>query len=127
MTRRRDYKRAGRQFTSEGQARSGLTAVFDSMMDGTGCIVSHTGWSWEETVYDIGMRRADLAHQTYAHVVYGIDDIYRAHRDGTIGLVLSLEAATPIEIRSTGSTSFTASASGRWASPPRRRTPSAGD
>jgi membrane dipeptidase len=61
MTQLREYNRGGRQFTSyEGLARSGLTAVFDNMMDGTGCIVSHTGWSWEDTIYDIGMRLADL-------------------------------------------------------------------
>jgi membrane dipeptidase len=98
MTRLAEYNRAGRQFTSyEGLAASGLTAVFDNMMDGTGCIVSHTGWSWEDTVYDIGMRRADLAKQSYAHVVHDLADIERAHRDRTVGIVLSLEAATPIE------------------------------
>lgn len=98
MGRLRDHQRGGRMFTSyEGLARSGLTAVFDNMMDGTGCIVSHTGWSWEDTIYDIGMRRADLARQRYAHVVERLDDIHRAHRDGTLGIVLSLEAATPIE------------------------------
>ncbi|WP_431921574.1 dipeptidase [Micromonospora wenchangensis] len=98
MGRLGEYNRAGRQFTSyEGLAASGLTAVFDNLMDGTGCIVSHTGWSWEDTVYDLGMRRADLAKQSYAHVVHDLRDIERAHRDGTVGIVLSLEAATPIE------------------------------
>ncbi|WP_406080132.1 dipeptidase [Micromonospora sp. NBC_00858] len=98
MTRLGEYNRAGRQFTSyEGLAASGLTAVFDNMMNGTGCVISHTGWSWEDTIYDIGMRLADLAKQSYAHVVHDLADIERAHRDGTIGIVLSLEAATPIE------------------------------
>src|ERR1700689_5186088 len=37
----RDYIRTGRQHTGyEGLSRSGLTAVFDNMMDGTGCVTS---------------------------------------------------------------------------------------
>lgn len=92
------YNRGGRQFTSyEGLSRSGLTAVFDNMMDGTGCIVSHSGWKWDDTIHDIGMRRADLARQTYAHVVYDLAGVHRAHAESTLGIVLCLEASTPIE------------------------------
>ncbi len=97
MTELTAYSRAGRPFLAyAGLARSGLTAVFDNMMDGTGCITSKVGWSWDDVVYDLGMRRADLAHQDYARIVYSTADIRRAHEDGAIGIVLGTEAATPI-------------------------------
>ena len=98
MTQVRDYVRTGREHTSyAGLARSGMTAVFDNMMDGTACVTSKFGWKWDDVIYDIGMRRSDLAHQTYARVAHGLADIYAAHENGQIAIVLSLEAATPIE------------------------------
>ena len=98
MTQVRDYIRTGREHTSyAGLARSGMTAVFDNMMDGTACVTSKFGWKWDDIIYDLGMRRSDLAHQNYARIAYGLDDIYAAHENGQIAIVLSLEAATPIE------------------------------
>ena len=98
MTQVRDYIRTGRERTSyAGLARSGMTAVFDNMMDGTACVTSKFGWKWDDIIYDLGMRRSDLAHQDYARIAYGLDDIYAAHQNGQIAIVLSLEAATPIE------------------------------
>jgi membrane dipeptidase len=94
----RAYNRTGRQRTSyEGLAHSGMTAVFDNMMDGTGCIVSASGWKWDDVVIDIGMRRADLARQSHVRVAYELSDIHRAHAEGGLALVLCMEAATPIE------------------------------
>ena len=98
MTQVRDYIRTGREHTSyAGLARSGMTAVFDNMMDGTACVTSKFGWKWDDIIYDLGMRRSDLAHQDYARIAYGLDDIYAAHQSAQIAIVLSLEAATPIE------------------------------
>jgi membrane dipeptidase len=94
----RAYIRTGREHTSyAGLARSGMTAVFDNMMDGTACVTSKFGWKWDDIIYDLGMRRSDLAHQDYARIAYGLDDIYAAHEYGEVAIVLSLEAATPIE------------------------------
>lgn len=94
----RDYIRAGREHTAfEGLSKSGMTAVFDNMMDGTACVTSKFGWKWDDIVYDIGMRLSDIAHQNYARIAYGVDDILAAKRDGQIAIVLALEAATPIE------------------------------
>jgi membrane dipeptidase len=92
------YNRANRQHTGyAGLARSGMTAVFDNLMDGEGLITSNAGWKWDETVYDLGMRLCDLAHQDYATVGRGVEDILAAHRDGQLAVIFGLEAATPIE------------------------------
>ncbi len=64
----RDYNRTGRNaFGFEGLARSGLTAVFDNFMNGTGCVTSEHAWKWDDVIYDIGLRFADLTKQD--HVV----------------------------------------------------------
>jgi membrane dipeptidase len=92
------YNRTGRQRTAfEGLRRSGMTAVFDNMMDGTACVTGHAPWRWDDVVTDLGMRQADLAHQHDVVVARSVDDILAAHRDGRVALVFGLEAATPIE------------------------------
>ena len=94
----RDYIRAGREHTAfDGLAASGLTAVFDNMMDGTACVTSKFGWKFDDIIYDMGMRLADIAHQDYARIAYGVKDIVEAKANGQIAIVLALEAATPIE------------------------------
>ena len=92
------YNRSGRQHTGfAGLAASGMTVVFDNMMDGTACVTGHAPWRWDDVVTDLGMRQADIAHQDDVTVVRRVADIEQAHRDGTIGIVFGLEAATPIE------------------------------
>ncbi len=92
------YIRGGREATGyAGLARSGMTAVFDNVMDGTCCISSPGGWKWQDVLHDLGMRMADLAHQDYIVKVERLQDIYRAHEEGRMGLVFGLEAATMIE------------------------------
>jgi membrane dipeptidase len=94
----RDYNRTARQRTGyEGLARSGMTAVFDNLMDGTACVTSKAGWKWDDVVYDLGMRLSDVAHQDYIRVAHDVHDILDAHETGRLALVLGLEAATPIE------------------------------
>jgi len=94
----RDYIRTGRQHTGyAGLSRSGLTAVFDNMMDGTGCVTSTSAWKWDDTIYDLGMRLCDLAHQDYLRVSRTVPDILAAHDSGHLAIVLGMEAATPIE------------------------------
>ena len=91
------YNRTGRQHTAfAGLRASGLTVVFDNMMDGTACVTGNAPWQWDDVVVDLGMRLADLAHQSDVTVVRTVADIERAHTDGRVGLVFGLEAATPI-------------------------------
>jgi len=94
----REYIRSGREATGyQGLARSGMTAVFDNVMDGTCCISSPGGWKWQDVIHDLGMRMADLAHQDYLVKVERVADISGAHESGRMGLVFGLEAATMIE------------------------------
>jgi membrane dipeptidase len=98
ITEVRDYIRSGRERTGyEALSRSGLTAIFDNMMDGTACVTSKWGWKWDDIIYDLGMRLCDLAHQDFLRPAYSVADIQDAQQTGRIAIVLGLEAATPIE------------------------------
>jgi membrane dipeptidase len=91
------YNRTGRQHTAfDGLAASGLTVVFDNMMDGTAYVTGNTPWQWDDVVTDLGMRQADIAHQDHVVVVRTLQDIQFAHATGRVGIVFGLEAATPI-------------------------------
>jgi membrane dipeptidase len=92
------YNRTGRQHTAyAGLAASGMTVVFDNMMDGTACVTGNAPWRWTDIITDLGMRQADLAHQQDVLVVRRLADIENAHRTNRVGIVFGLEAATPIE------------------------------
>jgi membrane dipeptidase len=92
------YNRTGRQHAAyAGLAASGLTVVFDNMMDGTACVTGNAPWRWNDVITDLGMRQADLAHAGGFMVVRTVADIDEARRSGRVGLVFGLEAATPIE------------------------------
>jgi membrane dipeptidase len=92
-----EYVRGGRIFLGyRGLAQSGLDAVFDGLLDGTNMITSNTPWSWDSTVYEIGMRLSDIAHQKFVVKAERVDDIIRAHREGQVALVLHLEGASMI-------------------------------
>lgn len=97
MSRALRYTRTGRQFTAfRGLAASGMTVVFDNMMDGEGYVTSTEPWQWDDVVIDLGMRQADLAHQSRVVVIRTLGDVAAAHREGRVGLVFGLESATPI-------------------------------
>ena len=93
-----EYNRTGRQHTAfAGLLASGMTVVFDNMMDGTACVTGNAPWRWSDIITDLGMRQADIAHQSDVIVVRTPADIEYAHRAGKVGLLFGLEAATPIE------------------------------
>jgi membrane dipeptidase len=93
-----EYNRTGRQHAAyAGLAASGMTVVFDNMMDGTACVTGNAPWRWDDIITDLGMRQADLAHQQQVMTIRTVADIDDAYRTGRIGLVFGLEAATPIE------------------------------
>ncbi len=92
------YNRTGRQHTGfAGLMASGMTVVFDNMMDGTACVTGNAPWRWLDIITDLGMRQADIAHQNDVVVIRTLSDIEHAHHSGKVGLVFGLEAATPIE------------------------------
>jgi membrane dipeptidase len=93
-----EFHREGRDWTAyEGLSHSYLDCVFDNMMDGVCTITSKNGWKWNDVLYDMGMRLSDLAHQDFVIKCEKVDDIYRAHKEGRIALVLCMEGAAPIE------------------------------
>lgn len=94
----REHIRQGREPTGyEGLSRSGLTAVFDNGMDGTCCISSDAGWKYQDVLFDLGVRMADLAHQDYVVKGESIADIEEAKATGRIAHIFALEASTMIE------------------------------
>lgn len=93
-----DYNRTGRQHTAfAGVKESGMTVIFDNMMDGTACVTGNAPWRWLDIITDIGMRQTDIAHQDDVIVIRTVEDIYYAKKSGKVGFVFGLEASTPIE------------------------------
>jgi len=93
-----DYTRTGRMATGfAGLAASRWDAVFDNLMDGVLNIESAHGWKWTEVLHDLGMRLCDLAHQDFVVHCTGVEDILRAHRDGRVAWIASIEGAAMIE------------------------------
>jgi membrane dipeptidase len=92
------YRQQGREWLGyEGLSRSSMDAVIDAPMLGASQVNSRIGWKWDDAVWEIGMRLSDIAHQRFVIRGESCDDILRAREEGRIALVLSLEAATPIE------------------------------
>lgn len=81
----------------EELSKSCWDAIFDNFLNGTAMLTSKAGWKWEDIIYDIGMRFCDWAHQDFVIKCETVDDIYRAHREGKLALVPSIEGAAPIE------------------------------
>jgi membrane dipeptidase len=76
MNQTPEYNRTGRQHTAfAGLKGSGLTVVFDNMMDGTACVTGNAPWRWTDIITDLGMRQADIEHQNEVVVVRRLSDI----------------------------------------------------
>jgi membrane dipeptidase len=94
----RRYNRTGRQRTAyEGLAHSGLTALVDNFMAGASCVTSENGWKWDDMIYALGFRLADLAKQDLVVHARTVDDIIAAKANGQIALIAGLECSTMIE------------------------------
>lgn len=92
------YVREGRTATAfDGLAHSWWDAVFDNLLDGICTIESRTGWKWNEVLHDLGMRLCDLSHQDFVIHCRGVDDIVRAHDEGCVAWIASVEGAAMIE------------------------------
>ncbi|MFC1660448.1 dipeptidase [Gemmatimonadota bacterium] len=92
------YLREGRMATAfQGLAACAFDAILDNLMNGICRIESKTGWKWTEVLHDLGMRLCDLAHQDSVIVGLGVDDILRAHEEGKVAWIASMEGAAMIE------------------------------
>ena len=77
-----------RVFTGyEGLAASGCDAVFDN------CVCP----TFDRVVEFLGMRQCDYDHQGFVVVARTVDDIKRAHSDGKVALVNTIEQASAID------------------------------
>jgi len=93
-----EYNREGRQAAAyEALSKSYLDVVFDNLMDGTCTISSKNGWKWNDVLHDLGMRLCDLAHQDFVIRCEKVDDMVRAHREGKVALVPTVEGAAILE------------------------------
>lgn len=93
-----EYARHGRMATAfDGLAASWWDCVFDNLMDGICRIHSHSGWQWSDVLHDLGMRLCDLAHQEFVIPCRGIADVHRAHAEGKVAWVATMEGAAMIE------------------------------
>jgi membrane dipeptidase len=93
----REYRRLGREVTPyEGLANTEVDLVFDGGPAAISMIRSHTSWSWDDAVSDIGMRQCDWAHQGLVRPVRRLDDVYAAKAEDAVGVVLTLESCSPI-------------------------------
>jgi len=92
------YVREGRMATAfEGLSKGIWDAVFDNLLDGICTIRSRTGWQWDDVLHDLGMRLCDLAHQDFVIHARRVEDLRRAHREGRVAWIASMEGAAMIE------------------------------
>ena len=93
-----EYARHGRMATAfEGLAASYWDCVFDNLMDGICRIHSQSGWQWDDVLHDLGMRLCDLDHQDFVVPCLRVDDVRRAHDEGKVAWVATMEGAAMIE------------------------------
>jgi membrane dipeptidase len=93
-----EYARQGRMATAfRGLAASSWDCVFDNLMDGICMIHSSVGWQWNDVLHDLGMRLCDLAHQDFVVPCLRPGDVQRAHDEGRIAWVATMEGAAMIE------------------------------
>jgi membrane dipeptidase len=92
------YVREGRMATAfEGLSRGWWDAVFDNLLDGICTIESRAGWKWQDVLHDLGMRLCDIAHQDGVFHCLRVEDIRRAHAEGRVAWIASMEGAAMIE------------------------------
>lgn len=93
-----EYVRHGRMATAfAGLAASYWDCVFDNLMDGIGAIHSYSGWQWDDVLHDLGMRLCDIAHQDFLIHCRRVGDVQRAHDEGKVAWVATMEGAAMIE------------------------------
>jgi membrane dipeptidase len=93
-----EYARHGRMATAfSGLAASCWDCVFDNLMDGICMIHSSAGWQWADVLHDLGMRLCDIAHQDFVIHCRRVDDVRRAHDEGRVAWVATMEGAAMIE------------------------------
>lgn len=84
-------------FHYEGIAKSGVDVIFENFMDGISTITSKNGLKWNDVIYLLGMRYADIARQNTVYIARSYSDLVKAKRLKQTALLPSLEAASILE------------------------------
>jgi membrane dipeptidase len=91
------YRRSGRErLAYEGIAGSAVDIFFDGGPAAVSMIRSHTSWDWDDAVSDLAVRQSDWAHQRLVTAIRTVEDLEVAKADDHVGVVLTMEGATPI-------------------------------
>lgn len=81
----------------EGLAQSGIDIIIENFMDGIALATSLNGLKWDDVIYTLGIRYADIAHQQTVYIARTFRDLTEAKRRKQIALLPSLEAANILE------------------------------
>jgi membrane dipeptidase len=84
-------------FHYEGISMSGIDVIFENFMDGISIIASKNGLKWDDALYLLGMRYADIQRQKTIYVASTYDDLLKAKRKKQVAILPSLEAASILE------------------------------
>ncbi|AXI00224.1 diguanylate cyclase [Sporosarcina sp. PTS2304] len=84
-------------FHYEGIAKSGIDIIFENFMDGISTITSKNGLKWDDVIYLLGMRYADIQRQNTVSIARTYDDLTKAKQLKQTALLPSLEAASILE------------------------------
>ncbi|GIN93854.1 peptidase [Siminovitchia terrae] len=84
-------------FHYEGIARSGIDVIFENFMDGISLITSKHGLKWDDVIYLLGIRYADIQKQGTVCIANNFQDVKRAKDNRQTALLPSLEAASALE------------------------------
>lgn len=84
-------------FHYEGISQSGLDVIFENFMDGIAITTSKNGLKWEEVIYLLGMRYADIAQQKNVYIAKTYNELIKAKKNKQTALLPSLEAANILE------------------------------
>jgi membrane dipeptidase len=89
VNERADYVRKGRVVTPYDLLEEGpLDAAFVEFMGVR---------TWDEGIRNLGMRRADIAHQDYVTVIEDVEDLRESYEKGQFGYILGFESSAAIE------------------------------
>lgn len=84
-------------FHYEGIGQSGIDVIFENFMDGISLITSKNGLKWEDVIYLLGSRYADIQKQETVYIASDFRDIRQAKENRQTALLPSLEAASALE------------------------------
>ncbi|MDM5309678.1 membrane dipeptidase [Peribacillus frigoritolerans] len=84
-------------FHYEGLSMSGIDIIFENFMDGISNITSKTGLKWDDVIYLLGMRYADIARQETVYIASSYEDLLKSKGNKQIAILPSLEAASIVE------------------------------